>query len=83
MINTQKNEKQEKTPKTESQKVVKNHKKAATHFQAAAKSHLEAAKHHENHNHDLAASSIIEAMSHANRAKKAQKADLKQHTFIK
>jgi len=81
MINTTSNKKQEKTPETESQEIIKNHKKAATHFQAAAKSHLEAAKHHENHNRDLAATSTIEALSHAHRAKKAQKADLKQHTF--
>jgi hypothetical protein len=71
---------QPKNPQAENQKGIENHKKAAAHFQAAAKSHLEAATHHENQNHDLAAKSMVEALGFSNRARKAQRADIKLHT---
>ncbi|GAA3560716.1 hypothetical protein [Snuella lapsa] len=75
--------KKEKTsnPIDKNLKGIKNHKEAAKHLQAAAKSHLDAATHHEEGNHQKAAQSTITAHGHVNLAKKAQKADVKQHAF--
>jgi hypothetical protein len=82
MTNTEKKTQKDaqNNPQAKNEKGIKNHRKAASNFTAAAKIHLEAAKHHEDHNHDLAAKSTVEALSFSDRARKALEADVKQHT---